>query len=450
MISPLLQTSLIIAVGIVLIVYLTTRLKLHAFFALVGAAVVVGLGFRLPFSEILQTIKGGFGDIIGSLGLIIIFGITLGLLLEKTGATWTLARAITRIVGKNRIPEAMNMTGWVVGMPIFCDSGYIVLSSLNNFLTRQSKSSIAMMATALGTGLYAVHNMIPPHPGPASAVVTLGVDFGSVILYGLIVAIPTAFCGLLWAKFSSRRFVSGLGYAKGALVAERNTTLNEASRPLPPLFLSVLPVLVPIALIGIGAFIHLEDTASVWLQLLSFMGIPEVALWVGIVLALLNHRERGAEFRNVFSEAVEKSGDILLIIGAGGAFGAIISTANLAELISGVEGVESVGLFLPFLIAAILKTAQGSSTVAIIATATIIVPLLPSLHLDSEMGRIFSVLAIGAGSIMVSHANDSYFWVISKFSKVSMQAMLRVYSAATALMGLVAFAIVELLYSILH
>lgn len=432
------HSLLALLAGIVVIVLLTTRFKMHAFFALVLACLVVGLGMGMPFGEVMATGKAGFGNIIGSLGLIIVFGTTLGIILEHTGATTVLANAILRITGRHRAARAMNVTGYVVGLPIFCDSGYIVLSGLNRSLARQTATPIALMATSLAAGLYAVHCLIPPHPGAAAATGTLGADFGRVILYGMLVAIPTAFCGLQWA-----RYAVGMLPVSGKQAEEPDA--RAMRRRLPSVLLSVLPVAVPILLIGIRSFTP-PDGSSPAVRMVQAAGIPEAALGIGILLALIGRRNwKKEDLNSLLRSAVEKAGDILLIIGAGGAFGALIAQTDIARYLAGNSTVSGMGIFFPFLVAAVLKTAQGSSSVAIITAATMVLPMLPSLGLDHEMGKVFAVLAMGAGSMMVSHANDSYFWVISRFSGVGMGPMLRVYTVATFIMGSVAVSMVYLL-----
>ena len=433
------QSMLVLAVGIVLIVVLTTRYKMHAFFALLLACLVVGLGLNMPFTEVLATGKTGFGHIIGALGLIIVFGTTLGMILEHTGATLVLANAILRLTGQRSAAQAMNITGYVVGLPIFCDSGYIVLSGLNNNLARRTGTAMALMAASLASGLYAVHCLLPPHPGAAAATATLEADFGRVILYGMLVAIPTACCGWLWARYAVRSLPA-------PVTETGQQEIPDTPQPLPSLLLSVLPVAIPILLIGIRSFTTADGSSSFPVRMVQAIGTPEAALGIGILLAIAGKRRwKKEDVNGLLRHAVEKAGDILLIIGAGGAFGALIAQAQLGQHLAGNSMVSNMGLFFPFLVAAVLKTAQGSSSVAIITAATMVLPMLPSLGLDHPMGRVFAVLAMGAGSMMVSHANDSYFWVISRFSGVGMAAMLRVYTVATLLMGLVAVGTVYLL-----
>lgn len=438
---PFLQSMIVLLAGIVLIVVLTTKYKIHAFFALIAACLLVGLGLELSLADILTTTKTGFGNIIGALGLIIVFGTTLGIILERTGATVVLANAILKLTGQQRAAGAMNITGYIVGLPIFCDSGYIVLSSLNNNIAARTGTAMALMAASLASGLYAVHCLIPPHPGAAAATATLSADFGLVVLYGMLVAIPTACCGFLWAKYATRNIPLTTPSKQNNVVTE------QIKQQLPSVGISILPIAIPILLIGIRSFITIDESSSFFLKLLYATGAPEVALGIGILLAILGKRNwKRDEFNTLLRQAVEKAGDILLIIGAGGAFGALIAQVNMAEYLSGNNVVSNLGLFFPFIVASLLKTAQGSSSVAIITTATMVLPMLPALGLDHTMGKVCTVLAMGAGSMMVSHANDSYFWVISRFSGVGMSVMLRVYTVATLVMGLVAVGLIYLLY----
>jgi len=434
----LIQGLLALGAGIVSIVILTTRFGLHAFFALIIACVVVGLSIGIPFSEIVSVGKTGFGNIVGSLGLIIVFGTTLGTILEWSGATQVLANGILRITGKRRAAEAMTLVGYVVGLPIFCDSGYMVMSSLNRDLARRTGTAMALMATALAAGLYAVHCLIPPHPGAAAATGALKADFGRVILFGMAVAVPTAYCGLRWARYAARRHSFSQAY-------EEQPDAPADPQVLPSFRRSLLPIALPIVLIGIRSF--LSDTGqSLPLEVIRTLGLPEVALAIGTLLAITCRRRwTRDDLQALLRRAVERAGDILLIIGAGGAFGAIIARTDLTTHLAAGGFVEHMGILFPFLLAALLKTAQGSSSVAIITAATMVEPTLATLGLADDTGRILAVLALGAGSMVVSHANDSYFWVIARFSGVGMTPMLRVFTTTTLVMGLTAMAAIYLL-----
>jgi len=432
------QSAIALFAGILLIILLTVRYRIHAFFALFAACLFVGLIIRLPLTESIQIAKDGFGHIIGSLALLIVLGTTLGALLEYTHSTTVIANFILSAVGAKRSSLAMNISGYLVGMPIFCDSGFIVLNGLNKELAIRSGTSLLIMASSLATGLYAVHCLMPPHPGVAAATEVIRADFGMVILYGLMVAVPASCFGYLWSRYA------------GAKIPKRTVLvddIDQAEGNKPTLFFALLPIIVPICLIALRSFL-LGNAApdAMWKQLLFTLGMPEVALLVGIVLVFLGNKGwKKQSVIKLLQGGTEKAAGILLIIGAGGAFGAILAQTHIGEHFAANVSVASLGLFFPFLVAAILKTAQGSSTVAVITAASIVAPLLGALGLESEAGRIICVLALGAGSMMVSHANDAYFWVIAKFSGLEMREMLKVYSMATFFMGTVAIAFIYLL-----
>jgi GntP family gluconate:H+ symporter len=424
--------------GITLIVILTTKFKVPAFFALFVACLVVGLGIKLSLIEVVSVIKDGFGNILKSLGLIIVLGTTLGLLLEYTGSTTVMASVLVKKLGNRFAPLAMSITGFVVGLPIFCDSGYIVLSGLNCSMAKRTGISMASMSVSLATGLLAVHCLIPPHPGATAAAATIGVDFGKLILVGIIVAIPAMIVGNLWANYAGRKVPD--------TITEDIIAVDEPAKG-PSLIKACMPVFVPIILIGIRAFLTQGTTAtSGWMSILLSLGDPVIALLIGVLLTFNCKRSwKGSELGKILQESVEKAGGILVIIGMGGAFGAILTAAKIGDHLSQSMALGSMGIFLPFLLTSVLKTAQGSSTVAIITAASIVLPLLPVLGLHSDTGRLLCVLAMGGGSMMISHANDAYFWVIAKFSGLEMETMLKVYSIATIFMGLTTLAMVYIL-----
>lgn len=426
-----LQILLALVAGIALILILTTKYRVHAFFALLLACFVVGLGVQMPVANIITAVKEGFGNIMRSLGLIIVLGTTLGVLLEHTGSTRVMAGFILKKTGERHAALAMSITGFIVGLPIFCDSGYIVLSGLNRSLAKRTGIPIAVMSISLATGLYSVHCLLPPHPGAAAAAGTLGVDFGKLILTGIVVAIPAMLVGHWWAGYAGKKIPYGV------LVDEEKVT--EATMAKPSVLNAFLPVVLPIVLIAINSFfiINKNDGMS-WLKIVSILGDPVIALSIGVLLAFNTGRGwRKNTISKLLAEAAEKAGGILVIIGAGGAFGAVLAATNMGSHFGESLLLGSLGLLFPFLLATVLKTAQGSSTVAIITAASIVLPLLPALGLDTENGKLLCVLAMGAGSMMISHANDAYFWVIAKFSGLDMRTMLKVYSVATLLMGVV-------------
>ncbi|HNP20727.1 MAG TPA: GntP family permease [Panacibacter sp.] len=437
MIASFTQTMIGLLAGIVIIILLTTKFKVHAFFALMFACFVTGLILQMPVDSIISTMKDGFGNIMKSLGFIIVLGTTLGVLLEHTGSTKAMAGFILKKVGEKKAALAMSLTGFIVGLPVFCDSGYIVLNGLNKSLIRKTRIPTVVMSVSLATGLASVHCLIPPHPGAAAAASTIGADIGALILYGIIVAIPAMLAAHWWAATKGKEFT---------YLSDEELIIEEDATAHPSPFQAFLPVILPVILIASRSFLIGGTNVNFITQIITTSGEPVIALSVGILLALNCKRGWKMPVLGLLSsESVEKAGSILVIIAAGGAFGAILTAAKLGDHLSGITALQSMGILFPFLITSILKTAQGSSTVAIITAASIVQPFLSPLGLESETGKIICVLSMGAGSMMISHANDAFFWVISKFSGIPMNAMLKVYTTAMVIMALVSLFVIYIL-----
>jgi len=438
MYTPVFQFLLFLIIGTGLIFLLSIKYRIPAFYSLLVACLIVGFGLHIPAAGILSDMKDGFGNIMKSLGFIIVLGTALGILLAHTGSSKVMADFILRVVGEKNASLGISITGFIVGLPVFCDSGYIVLSGLNRSLAKRSGTPIIITSVSLATALLSVHCMIPPHPGATAAAATIGVDYGKLMIAGILISIPAMLTGYFWARYAGKKNPSG--------PVEEETEMVSV-REYPSALKAFLPVVVPIALIAMKSFLTIDRSAPpFFLNILSFAGEPVIALAVGILIAFTNGRSWEKKVvSSLLSEATEKAGAILVIIGAGGAFGAILAAGHIGEHFSQVFPIQTMSIWFPFLLTFILKTAQGSSTVAIITASSIIQPLLPVLGLESETGKLLCVLAMGAGSMMISHANDAYFWVIAKFSGLEVNAMLKVYSAATLFMGLVSFAAVYLL-----
>ena len=431
------QLVFFLLAGIASIILLSVRFRVHPFFALVIACFVTGLGVQIPFLEILTLIKNGFSDIMAKLALIIVLGTTIGVLLEKNGSTQVMANSILKLVGQKNSSLALSFTGFIVGLPIFCDSGYIVLNGINRSLIKRTGIAVATMSISLASGLYAVHCLLPPHPGATAAAGALNVDFGKLILYGIVIAIPAMLIGHWWAVRTGRKSGTEIKHDAGE---------EEESSSKPKVITSFLPVIIPILLMALRSIVTLEKNKTGLLgAVFTIIGDPAVALAIGVLLAMLNGKNSKHSLSLHLSSAVEKAGGILVIIGAGGAFGAVLAATNIGSHFSELFNLKVAGLWFPFLLTALIKTAQGSSTVAIITASSIVLPLLDPLGLHAENGKLLTVLAMGAGSMMISHSNDAYFWVISKFSEIDIRTMLRVHSVASVLMGLVTMIFVWLL-----
>ncbi len=431
--------SILVAISIIAIVWLTSSLKLKAFVALFIVSLFLAFT-TLPPATIIDAIKTGFGNTMASIGFLIIFGAMIGITLDKTGATLSIANYILSKTGEKRSAQALGITGFITGLPIFCDSGYIILSGLARSFSAKAGIAMPFMATVLATSLYSVHCLIPPHPGALAAAGIFNVNVGNLIMIGILFAIPGALAAWFWSRLMIRR----MNYAP-AEFAEAD--LPAGNRELPPAFLSFLPIVVPLLLITVRSLINLfdRDANSLMYNIFRFPGEPIIALFIGVILALFLLKKKNIDSINdVFGEAIEKAGPILIVTAAGGMFGMVIKSTGIGEEAGKLLGATGLGLFVPFIIAAVMKTAQGSSTVAIITTASFMVPMLDMLGLGTESGKLLAMLAMGAGSMVASHANDSYFWVISTFSGLDVKTTLRVYSSSTIVMGVTVFIFVWL------
>jgi gluconate:H+ symporter, GntP family len=429
--------SLILS-GIIVIIILTSWLKLHSFLSLFLVSLAMAL-LVVPMADIVPLLKKGFGDTMGSIGLIIIFGAIIGVTLDYTGATISMANYILKKTGNRNAPAAISITGFITGLPIFCDSGFIVLSGLNRSLTAKSRSNPVFMSTILACALYSVHCLIPPHPGATAAAGIIGANIGQLILIGIAVAIPSALAGYFWAWFLTRRDTPS-GCA--------DDTPTGWVGDVPNAGMSFMPILVPLLLItgkSLSNFLF-PGSKAIPAVIIGLLGEPVISLMIGMFLSfLLLPGFNRKSINHVITASVEKAGPIIIITAAGGIFGAVIKATGVGEQAGSWLAGTGLGLLIPFLITSILKTAQGSSTVAIITAASIMAPVTDSMGFSGEMGKLLIMLSMGAGSMMVSHANDSYFWVITNFSGIESGDTLKVYSTATIIMGFTALAMVYVL-----
>lgn len=424
----------VIIIAVILMVIAISKWKIHPFIVITVIAIAVGLLCGMDGESTINTVKNGFGSILGSIGIVILAGTIIGTILEKTGAALTMANSILKLVGKDKSPLTMAVTGYVTGIPVFCDSGFVILSPIARALAHESNKSLAVLATALSAGLYATHCLVPPTPGPIAMAGTLNANLGLTILVGLAVSIPATIAGLFYAtKVTS----------KIDIPANPESTIGELQEKygrLPSALHSFSPILIPIILI---AFKSIADFPSnpfgtgSFASFLIFIGNPVTALIIGIAVAvtLIPKSERPNKLSWV-TKGVTNSAGILAITGAGGAFGAILKTLPIADVLSSSLLTLHIGVFLPFIIAALLKSAMGASTVAMIVTSAMIAPLMSTLGFDSEIAKVLVIMAIGAGSMTVSHSNDSYFWVVSQFSDMNVKQAFKCQTGVTAVMGI--------------
>lgn len=443
----------LIVLSVVLIIFLTAVLKVHPFLSLLAGAFFIGITSGMPLLTVVETVNEGFGGLMKGIGIVIVAGTIIGVILEKSGAAYRMAEVVLRLIGEKRPQLAMSLIGYIVSIPVFCDSGFVILSSLKKALAKRAGVTIASMSVALATGLFATHTLVPPTPGPIAAAGNIGAEsyLGVILLIGLIVAIPATIVGYLWAvKVGSKITVPE---------DEESVTFDydeivKSFGAMPSAFKAFLPIVLPIILIGAGSVAKLSMGESTFSSFLQFIGSPSVALLFGVLAAFLLLPKWNEEtLTGWIGEGLKEAAPILLITGAGGAFGKVISTSGVAELIGEMNFTALAGgalfLLVPFFISAALKTAQGSSTAALVIASTLVAPLLPAMGIEGAIPLALVVMAVGAGAMTVSHVNDSFFWVVTEFSGMKVTDAYKAQTMATLLMGITTIVFTMILWLLL-
>lgn len=435
-IIALLVSLTFLVVGIV-------KFKIHPFFVLLLAA--IGYGFITGMSPdlIIESVNTGFGNILGKIGLIILFGVTIGTILEKSGGALVIATRILNLIGEKSIHLAMMITGYVLSIPIFADSALLMMNPLNKVLSKRAGISYAGTTAALAIGLTAAHVMVPPTPGPIAAAGILGASLGDVILWGFLVSSLSLIPCYFYAK-------------KVASKIDIKIVIEPISNPEkePALWKSLLAIVVPLVLILVKSVLdypELDFQPSLFKMSVSFLGTPIISLLIGVILSLVLPEKLDEKIFSAtgwIGESLRVAAPIILITGAGGIFGMMLQNSGISDIITtGFTGLE-IGLFFPFLLAACLKTTQGSSTVALVTTASIVAPLMPALGLNEPFLQAMTVLAIGAGSSVVSHVNDSFFWVLTQLTGMNVKQGYQIQSAGTLIFGSTAMLVIYLVTKI--
>ncbi len=421
------------------IVLATTKLRLHPFLALLIATFAFGLLCgKMSLDKVVTSVNEGFGGTIGYIGIVILAGAIIGTFLEKSGGALRLAQSTLDLVGKRNVPLAMGIIGYIVSIPVFCDSAFVILFPLAKALSRKARASLAACAIALSLGLYATHTMVPPTPGPVAAAVILEADLGRVILWGALVSIIALIAGWLFAILVAAK----------VKIEQTDDNEPQTTAEVPPDAPSpakaLMPILAPIALIVLGSISDLPSQPFGQARVatvIGFIGQPVVALLLGVGLAMLLPKKLDREMLSAsgwVGQAVVAAATIIIITGCGGAFGKVLQNSGIADELKVYLKEYNLSIWLPFIIAAALKTAQGSSTVAITTTAGIVFSLLEPLGLTSPTARALAVVAIGAGSMVVSHVNDSYFWVVTGLSGMTVKQGYKLQALGTLVEGGVA------------
>ncbi|MFD1020265.1 GntP family permease [Thalassobacillus hwangdonensis] len=440
------QIILGLVIGIALLVFLVMKTKIHAFIALIASASVIGLVAGMTPPTVADAITSGFGGTLGSIGIVIGFGVMLGRVMEVAGASERLAYSFVRMLGKKREDWAMALTGYVVSIPIFVDSAFVILTPLVKAISRKTKRSVVTLGVALAIGLVVTHSLVPPTPGPLGVAGIFGVSVGVMILWGLIFSVPLIIVGVLYAKWIGKKIhqipdEDGLGWIRPDQPAETYEEFiqQQENKNLPSLFLSMAPILIPILLIFANTVVTAQELTGGFYGYLKFLGNPVIAVGIGLVFAIytLTTRMSREESLDRMEEGIKAAGIILLVTGAGGALGNVLRESGSGDYVAEQIVNLSVPLvLLPFFVSSFVRLVQGSGTVAMITAASITAPILASVD-----GVYMPLAAIGAttGSLLFSYFNDSFYWVVNRMLGIrNTKEQIMVWSIPTTLAWLTA------------
>lgn len=436
----------LLLVCVLFIVISTTKYKLHPFLALLLAAIAFGLLSGMPLAEIAKSVNGGFGTTIGYIGIVIVAGCIIGTFLEESGGAYIIAQKIMKLVGEKHVPLAMVIMGYIVSIPVYADSGFVVLSPLSKALSKRAKISLAGPAIALSLGLTITHCLVPPTPGPIAAAGILKADIGMVIMTGGVVSLFAVFAAWIFAtKFASKIYID-------PNPDEDEEQIMEKVKEAPSAFKAFIPIIIPLLLIVLKSVSDFPTNplgTGFVKTLFGFIGEPVIALLIGVFFAFLLPKKLNRTMLSTtgwVGKALLSAAIIILITGAGGAFGMVLRNSGIADILGTSLAKINLSIWLPFLIAASLKSSQGSSTVAVITAASIMAPIMVILGFETALEKALVISAIGAGSMVVSHVNDSFFWVVTQMSNMNVKTGYKLHSLGTLICGLTAMSVVWVIF----
>ncbi|MGN9792351.1 GntP family permease [Streptomyces sp. OZ13] len=450
------------ALGIALLLVLIIKVRLQPFVALLAVSISVGLAAGLSVTELFGTvqksaavsvIESGMGGILGHVAIIIGLGTMLGAILEVSGGAEVLSSRLLNLFGEKRAPLAMGLTGLIFGIPVFFDVGIFVLAPIVYAAAKRSGKSIILYAMPLLAGLSMTHAFLPPHPGPVAAAGLFDVSLGWVILMGIVVGIPAVIAAWGYAAWIGKRLfvevpqdmLEAAEDAKAAVAAEQAAT-GRQPQEAPVALGTVLAIIgTPLVLILAATFSSIALEESTLRSVVEFFGNPFVALTIALVMAywLLGIRRGWSRksLESVSTQSLKPVGNILLVVGAGGVFGAVLKASGVAQALS--DTFNDVGLpiiVLAYLISLVLRVAQGSATVAIVTTAGIVLPLVENGG-HSQAFLALVIMAISAGSIFASHVNDGGFWIVAKYFGISERDTLKSWTVLESVLSVAGFAV---------
>lgn len=436
-------TTMVIAgliLSVAVLVLLTVKFKIHPFFSLIATSATFAIVSGMAFQDLIKAFTNGMGGTVADIGLVIALGTVTGALLEKSGAAEKMAEVILKITGPKHAALGLAITGYFVSIPVFCDSAFVLLSPIAKKLSKDTKISMTTMAIAMAMGLHATHMFVPPTPGPLAVAGILNADLGLVILLGMLVSIPVTLVGYYLSIYFGKKYY----YIPDEETAELSKEIIKINAKLPGAMEAFLPILMPILLMLIKTIGDMIKLSGVLMSVFDVVGTPVVALLIGLLLASLTYVRIHPEdktawsFDGVIADSLKTAGQIVLIVGAGGAFGAVLKASSMQGILTTTFSGLTIGILAPFLIGFIFRTCVGSATIAMVTAATMTAPLMEVLGFASPMGRVIAMLACAAGGLMVFHGNDDFFWVVVTTSKMNSSTAYKSIPIASVCQSIVA------------
>ncbi|MEG0962938.1 MAG: GntP family permease [Lachnospiraceae bacterium] len=423
-----------LVIGIILLVILVLKTKVHAFLALIISCAVVGVIGGMPIVDttlengtvfgIINSIKNGFGGTLGNIGIIIGFGVMMGQLFEVSGAAEKMAQTFLKLFGKKREEEALALTGFLVSIPIFCDSGFVILAPIAKAISRVTKKSVISLGVALAAGLVITHSLVPPTPGPLGVCGIFNYDVGKYILFSILLALPMAVACLTYARHLGKKYYQipndhDEGFTRSAYQeANYDNTFSMTNKDLPSTLVAFGPLFLPIALILISTITSALGATKGAMSIFQFLGSPIIAVGLGLILAIftLGRKLEKHEAVAEMEKGMMSAGIIILVTGGGGALGRVIQDSGLGTYMAEHLVAASVPIIiLPLLISTAMRFIQGSGTVAMTTAASITAPIILAAGINPFLG----VFACCVGSLFFGYFNDSYFWVVNRTLGIS-------------------------------
>lgn len=448
-----------LVIGIAVMVMLVSKTKVHTFIALMIAAIITGIVGGMPLVDqnigdeavvgLVTALKDGFGNTLKSTGIIIGLGVMMGGILEKSGAAEKMAYSFIKAVGKRREEWALAITGWFISIPVFADSAIVIFAPLCKAISKVSGKSIVGLALAMAAGLQLTHCLVPPTPGPTTAASMLGVDVGQMIICGTLISIPMLIIAVLYCKYIGKKIyqvpTENGSFEKKEFKEEYIKTMDDldtliSNKNLPGLGMSVAPIIIPLVLIlaqTVCSLIGYENAV------LAFVGEPIIALSVGTIIAIygLMGKHDNKEVLHIMDDAIKSTGIIMLITGAGGSLGNVVKVSGVGTALGeSVMKLPLPAILIPFVIAALMRIALGSATVAITTAASLSAPLMGVL----TVSPLLMAVSCCVGAISFSYFNDSGFWVWNEmFGVTELKDQVRCKTAISLIMS--AVGVIELL-----